>query len=622
MAAGEQVVNLPAILRERDLAWDGAIIGTAAAALILNLIGLLNGITVAIPHLLYIPVVIAAYRYPRRGALIAGCIGGMYFLMVVLIAGTSQATVVEALVRTLVVVVIGWLIAALTRRLREQEDLYKGLFDHSESGNVLVRDSGQGRLIENANWIAAKLVGREPAGLTGSPLTAFWNADAEQEFFSRLARDGVVYEAETTFFSPNGDERNVLVSAALLPEGRSILTCTDITGRIHAERALKTANDKLNLLSRISTDHIHRTVDRIIVSVDEAIAQGPGAGIRGYFERIRTFAQNIASQLLLTQSYKDLGTSPPVWLGVQQLLNSARLPAETDSVSVRFWTERLAIYADPLFSHVLTHLVENSIRHGGSVKNVVVTYHETADGLDLIVEDDGFGIPAEKKQEIFEYDERQHAGIGLFICRQIVEVTDMTIRETGTGGRGARFVIHIPHGGYRIEGTSDDAPPFPLAEAPGQPGHRGARHSTGTAVRELVSAEFPVAHALWVDYHQTRGDIRTDRIFAAFLNGQAVSIARHRQHPDGFEVDGVFTPVSQRGHGYANAVMWGLVEACGHHTLYMHSVKNLTGFYSHYGFVPIDEKELPPTIMERFAWAQGEMEGANVAPMRRDPPPV
>jgi len=615
-------MNLPAILRGRDLAWDGAIIGATATALILNLIGLLIGITVVIPHLLYIPVVIAAYRYPRKGALIAGCIGGLYFLMVVLIAGSSPATIAEALVRTLVVVVIGWLIAALTRRLREQEDLYVGLFDHSESGNILVRDTGQGRLIENANWIAAKLVERKPADLTGSPLTTFWNADDEQEFFSRLARDGVVYEAETTFFSPDRDERNVLVSAALLAEGRAILTCTDITGRVHAEHALQAANDKLNLLSRISTDHIHRTIDRIIVSVDEANAQGPAAGIRGYFERIRTLAQNIARQLLLTQSYKDLGTSPPVWLGVQQLLNSARLPAETDSVSVRFWTERLAIYADPLFSHVITHLVENSIRHGGSVKNVVVTYHETGDGLELIIEDDGVGIPAEKKQEIFEYDAGQHAGIGLFICRQIVEVTDMTIRETGTGGRGARFVIHIPHGGYRIEGTADDAPPFPLTEAPEPPGHRGARHSTGTTVHELASAEFPLANALWVDYHQIKGDIRTDRIFAVFLNGQAVSLARHKRHPDGFEVDGVFTPVSQRGHGYANAAMWGLVEACGHHTLYMHSVRDLTGFYGKYGFVPIDENELPPTIKERFAWAQGEMEGANVAPMRRDPPPT
>ena len=265
------------------------------------------------------------------------------------------------------------------------------------------------------------------------------------------------------------------------------------------------------------------------------------------------------------------------------------------------------------------HLVENSLRHGVTVKNIVVTYHETPDGLDLTIEDDGAGIPVEKKQQIFEYDAGGHAGIGLFICRQIVEVTGMTIRETGTMGKGARFVIHVPQGGYRIEGSNEDTPPLP---PPTSPARHVARHSTGVTVKELVSAEFPIAEELWVDYHHTKGDIRIDRIFAAFLDGQTVSIARCKRHLDGFEVDGVFTPVSQRGHGYANAVMWGLIESCGRDVLYMHSVFNLTKFYGNYGFVPIDEKELPPTIRERYAWAQGEMEGANVCPMKRDPPPV
>ena len=89
----------------------------------------------------------------------------------------------------------------------------------------------------------------------------------------------------------------------------------------------------------------------------------------------------------------------------------------------------------------------------------------------------------------------------------------------------------------------------------------------------------------------------------------------------GYEVDGVYTPVEYRGHGFAHAVVWGLVEACGHDTLYMHSIKDLTGFYSKHGFVPIDEHELPPTIQERYAWAQGEMEGADVCPMKRTPVP-
>jgi len=78
------------------------------------------------PHLLYIPVVIAAYHYPKWGLFIAGCIGGSYLLVVLLVAGSSSMTMMEAIVRTLVVVTIGWLIAWLSFRVREREDLYQG----------------------------------------------------------------------------------------------------------------------------------------------------------------------------------------------------------------------------------------------------------------------------------------------------------------------------------------------------------------------------------------------------------------------------------------------------------------------------------------------------------------
>ena len=612
-------MKLPAALKERDVFWDAAILVTAAAALLLNLVGLLYGISVVIPHLLYIPVVIAAYRYPRWGVIIAGCIGMMYLIMVVIITNGSPSIVPEAFVRTCVVMGIGWLIAALTRRLREQEDLYKGLFDHSEGGTLLISDTGNGRKIEAVNWKAADLLRRKTADLKGALLTTFWSDDKEQEFFTHLLQEGAVYEAETTFLSPDEKPFIVLVSAAALPDKRVILTFVDITSRVHAEHALKTANDKLNLLSRFSADHLHRSVDQIIETVDVADAHCKDAGIRGYIERIRVLAWNVARELFLTESYKDLGASPPIWISVQRTLESARLPSDTGTVSIRLWTERLEVYADQLFADVLTHLVENSLRHGGTLKSIVVTYHETPEGLDLTIEDDGSGIPSGKKQQIFEYDAGGHAGIGLFICRQIVEITGMTIRETGTEGKGARFVIHVPSGGYRIEDTSDDAPPLP---PPISPARHVARHSTGVTVKELSSAEFPVAEALWVDYHHTKGDSRTDRIFAAFLDGQAVSIARCKRHPDGFEIDGVFTPVTRRGHGYANAAMWGIIEACGRDVLYMHSVFNLTKFYGNYGFVPVDEKELPPSIRERYAWAQGELEGANVCPMKRDPPHV
>nr|WP_303716666.1 GNAT family N-acetyltransferase [Methanoculleus marisnigri] len=136
-------------------------------------------------------------------------------------------------------------------------------------------------------------------------------------------------------------------------------------------------------------------------------------------------------------------------------------------------------------------------------------------------------------------------------------------------------------------------------------------------VRELRSEEFALAEEIWIDYHGLKADPETDRIFGVFANDTLVSVARCRRHPDGYEVDGVFTPARFRGRGYARKAMDALVEACQHDILYMHSVRNLVDFYAAYGFISIPESDLPPTIRARYAFALGEMEGANVQPMRR-----
>ncbi|MFY9801048.1 MAG: hypothetical protein WAK10_07360, partial [Methanoregula sp.] len=82
-------MNLHHVLSKRDIIWDTLIVVSSSAAVLANLIGLLSGLSIVLPHLLYIPVVIAAYRYPKWGLFIAVCIGGMYFLMVFLISGSS-----------------------------------------------------------------------------------------------------------------------------------------------------------------------------------------------------------------------------------------------------------------------------------------------------------------------------------------------------------------------------------------------------------------------------------------------------------------------------------------------------------------------------------------------------
>ena len=135
--------------------------------------------------------------------------------------------------------------------------------------------------------------------------------------------------------------------------------------------------------------------------------------------------------------------------------------------------------------------------------------------------------------------------------------------------------------------------------------------------RELLKEEFPLAEQVWLRYHQQTADSSKDRIFGVFVEGMLVAVARCRRHPDGLEVDGVFTLDDFRGRGYARDVMDPLVTACGREDLYMHSTLSLVKFYGQYGFEKIPEDELPPTIKARYDFAMGEMQGSNVQPMRR-----
>jgi len=69
----------------------------------------------------------------------------------------------------------------------------------------------------------------------------------------------------------------------------------------------------------------------------------------------------------------------------------------------------------------------------------------------LVCEDTGEGVPEEFKEAIFKRQYFKHTGFGLFLSREILGITGLSIRETGEPGKGARFEITIPQGYFHIE---------------------------------------------------------------------------------------------------------------------------------------------------------------------------
>jgi GNAT superfamily N-acetyltransferase len=140
-----------------------------------------------------------------------------------------------------------------------------------------------------------------------------------------------------------------------------------------------------------------------------------------------------------------------------------------------------------------------------------------------------------------------------------------------------------------------------------------------TETRELKPEEFSRAEELWEQYRGQKADPVHERIFGVFDDGILAATARYTRHPDGVEMDCVFSSEKYRGKGYARMAVEALLQLCGSEPIFIHSTLVLIAFYKTLGFVPIPEEELPRSIRERFLFCFGEMQGCNVCPMTREP---
>jgi len=83
--------------------------------------------------------------------------------------------------------------------------------------------------------------------------------------------------------------------------------------------------------------------------------------------------------------------------------------------------------------------------------HTIRVYSRKRDGqLAIMYEDDGVGIEEKDRPYLFERGYGKNTGFGLFLSREMLAITGITIQEIGTYGTGARFEIIVPLGMYRF----------------------------------------------------------------------------------------------------------------------------------------------------------------------------
>ncbi|MCX6698057.1 MAG: PAS domain S-box protein [Methanoregula sp.] len=345
--------------------------------------------------------------------------------------------------------------------LRESEERYRSLYADSRDA-VMILSPTQGFLAANPATIRLFACQNEQDFTTHTPASlspeyqpdGVRSADKAQEMM-QLALEKGSHFFEWMHRKVDGTDFPATVLLSRLESGGTQIlqaTVRDITDRKHAEEALRQVNKQLNLLSSITRHDILNQLMALkgYLYLSHEEIDNPTT-LTEYIQKEEQAANTIEHQIKFTKDYQDLGAAAPAWQNVNASIEKALTGLPMRDVHVEVDPKNPEIFADPLFLKVFYNLIDNALRYGSDqMKTIQISSQEIDTGLLIVCEDDGVGISAEDKKKLFTRGFGKNTGLGLFLSREILSITGITITENGVPGKGARFEITVPKGMWRM----------------------------------------------------------------------------------------------------------------------------------------------------------------------------
>jgi PAS domain S-box-containing protein len=262
---------------------------------------------------------------------------------------------------------------------------------------------------------------------------------AEERIHTRFKGEKILHTMKIPIFDETGNPRYLLGISE------------DITEYKQTEEALKLARHKLSLLNAVTFEDIQSAAYSLTAYHELLKMVVNDEKGKTYLDKQESANQKIIDTLNFAKNYQDMGIQNPRWQDVSQVFLFAISHLDFLHIHHTCRVKGLQVYADPLFEKVLFHLMQNVLRHGVHATEVTIWSQKRPDGLALFIEDNGAGIPPGEKQMIFDRGYGKHSGLGLFLVREVLSITGMSIKETGEPDKGARFEIWIPKGKFRFD---------------------------------------------------------------------------------------------------------------------------------------------------------------------------
>jgi PAS domain S-box-containing protein len=458
-------MRVPEVLPTPQKGWKlSALIAIMTIAIfVVSVISLLAGWQTIFQNLFYFPIILACVYYVKRGFVFSVIVACGYFVLMAIFS--KDPVVLEgALIRVLIFILVAGVITYLSITRIRAEDALKGaeknyrlLIENSHDIIFTINKEGVFTFV-SPSWNLH--LGHTVNQVTGKPFVQFIHPDdiarcmvfMQSVFDTGQRQTGIEYRVKhvdgswrwhSTNAVPLRDENGTIVGG----EG----SASDINDRKLAEESLAHVNRKLKLLSSITRHDILNQLTVLVAHLELLERKQQDRSFENHFSRISGAAERIQAMIQFTKTYESVGVTAPAWQDIHSLVEIASKEAPIGTVMVKNDLPAGAeMFADPLIIKVFYNLMENAVRYGEKISAIRFSIEESGNDHLIVCEDDGVGIPVGEKEKIFERRFGKNTGMGLFLSREILSITGITIHETGDSAKGARFEIVVPKGVFRV----------------------------------------------------------------------------------------------------------------------------------------------------------------------------
>jgi len=352
-----------------------------------------------------------------------------------------------------------WLYKDISRQkaaegsLKESEERFKALFAGCPEAVVYLASDFR---ILDVNPRFEELFGNSLSEIKGKCIDDVIvpeNMIDEAKMLDKKAVEGYVYH-DTLRMKKDGSIIHVSISAAPILILDKLVgyigVYKDISDLKKTERNLAIMNEKLRVVGGLTRHDVRNKLSGI--TGNAYLLKKQLAGDQNALDKLRdmeTAVEQTGRILDFAKTYEMLGVEELVYIDVEKTVTQAiSLFSDLKDVKVTNDCHGLLVLADSLLRQLFYNLIDNSLKYGQKITTIRVSFEKTDQlQLKLFYNDDGVGIPASTKPQLFKegYTTGGSTGYGLYLIKKMIEVYGWNIMETGELGKGVRFVLTIPH---------------------------------------------------------------------------------------------------------------------------------------------------------------------------------